>query len=299
MSEITFSAVHEDQKIDSVYDFLYCDTARIASFISQFDEFGALKQVVKKDGHSQGLTSTYKTGVDASAGIVFATGKGSAAFERTPRKEASEISERTYDTAWANALSFLDYVDEKNLINRDWHDANIGQLVLVSGEMGIFDFSTLKQMWTIPSIKKVIEKGARQSHKKENGGAAAPFDSQGLSAALDLLPILPHTVQCTIYDGVNSVWGILKENYMTMSGSEVLLHYGVAFSGTWHMVAIIDSKPVGEEFEAIAVMTASLHISAIAPLIAGFVPAIKSIFGKPATSIGVTPLMIFRKITDV
>ena len=44
----------DDPSQDSVYDFLYCDTRRIGSFLAQFDVSGHLQQVTASDSISKG-----------------------------------------------------------------------------------------------------------------------------------------------------------------------------------------------------------------------------------------------------
>lgn len=49
---------------------------------------------------------------------------------------ASNVS-LTYDPLWANALAFLDYLEQKSLLSRDIATARIGQFVLTSGELHV------------------------------------------------------------------------------------------------------------------------------------------------------------------
>jgi hypothetical protein len=118
---------HDEQNTGSVYDFLYYDASRIASFLSQFDTSGHLTEVIQGErAHRNRQTNTtLKTGGPVA---VFS---GTAARETDVGAEYGKESQRTYDPRWANALTFLDYLDERELIHRDVQTARIGQISAV------------------------------------------------------------------------------------------------------------------------------------------------------------------------
>jgi hypothetical protein len=49
---------------DSVFDFLYCDSGRIGSFLAQFDDSGLLEKVIQRESASRGV----KRGLELSVG---------------------------------------------------------------------------------------------------------------------------------------------------------------------------------------------------------------------------------------
>src|SRR5436305_1846102 len=113
----------DPEKGDSVYDFLYVDARRIAVFLSQFEQYG----------HLTSLTRTVSETSSASGGVSVVAAKLDTA--------ASEQSSQTrqFDPQWLVPLAFLDKADQRGMIVRDLGDARIGQLVLISGRLAMFD----------------------------------------------------------------------------------------------------------------------------------------------------------------
>jgi hypothetical protein len=113
---------------DSVFDFLYCDTPRIASFLAQFDNSGSLTGIVRSEHAHRGTQKAFKK---EASGTLLAI-SGGVSHEKDTTAEYGQESQRMYDPAWANARAFLDLLSERSLINRDVPSAGIGQFVLGS-----------------------------------------------------------------------------------------------------------------------------------------------------------------------
>lgn len=62
-----------------------------------------------------------------------------------PGAGGSESMERSYDPFWTNALAFLDYLTERNLIQPQIDEAKLGQFVLVRGTLSVLDFSLIQE----------------------------------------------------------------------------------------------------------------------------------------------------------
>jgi len=60
-----------------------------------------------------------------------------------------------YDPFWTNALTFLDFLEVRELITRDISKARIGKIVELTGKLTVLDFSLMKSAWDVPSIKKL------------------------------------------------------------------------------------------------------------------------------------------------
>ena len=59
-----------------VYDFLYCDTRRIGSYLSQFDNSGLLEKVVQRESASKGSKRGYTFIIEGGTPIVRSGGSG-------------------------------------------------------------------------------------------------------------------------------------------------------------------------------------------------------------------------------
>ncbi|MHB8887103.1 MAG: DUF6414 family protein, partial [Methylovirgula sp.] len=170
---------------DSVYDFLYCDSGRIASFLAQFDDSGALERVIQRDSVSKGIKGGYEVSVGGNASVIGTGGGGSLAYKRAPHEQGSEASERIYNPLWANPLVFLDFLATENLIAPDLNKAGIGQFVKVTGSLRIVDFSIIKRIFEHPTLKKKLlasiepPSGNRHDRRKNEAlGGAPPSDNE-------------------------------------------------------------------------------------------------------------------------
>jgi len=142
------------QKGDSVFDFLYADSRRIASFLSQFTTFGHLTEIVHGEEVTEG--SERKGTVKASAGLpIVASLMGE--HETGTTAEYGEMSHKRYDPTWTNALNFLDHLAQLDLINRNITGAGIGEFVLFTGPIQIHDLHLLEKTWRLPSIAKAMK----------------------------------------------------------------------------------------------------------------------------------------------
>lgn len=285
-----------DLSQDSVYDFLYCDTRRIGSFLAQFDVGGHLQQVTSSESASKGYKRGYKVGLGGGATLAGTGGNGEVNFERGPAEIGSEELQRVYDPLWSNALSLLDFLEERHLIQRDIAEASIGNFVLSSGSLSISDLQLMHRTWQLPSVKKLMRSGVTptgQNRQQRRAGAGQPAPDF-LELFTDLVSILPHTIQASL-TGDAEIWCSLHQQGMTTDASDITLKHGTVIPGEWSVLGILDARPGamapsddldfsdGEEM-AIKMMTV------IAPLA-------KNLLGRPPRCYGVTPLLLFREIS--
>jgi hypothetical protein len=230
----------DEQSTDSVYDFLYHDSRRIGSFLAQLDPSGHLQQVTQEESRLLGRTSTFAGTVSATATVnlpltesgMEIEGQGNLEHERT--KEGSEGSSRVYDPLWTNARTFLDLIDEHDLLQRDPRKARLGQLVIVSGSLEVMDFSIIKGLWSTQRVRTLMSEGLK----------ALPEAQQAdIWAVLDLVQNFPSLVQATLTAGSVRVWSPLLSECLVTSGLDLLLKHGTSVGGIWNMVAILDARP--------------------------------------------------------
>lgn len=281
----------------SVYDFLYCDSGRIASFLAQFDDAGTLERVIQRESVSKGLKGGYEVSVGGNASIVGTGGGGSLGYKRAPHEQGSEASERVYNPLWANPLVFLDFLTAENLIASDLNKAGIGQFIKVTGSLRIVDFSILKRIFEHPTLKKKLlasiepPSGNRQERRRKDAlSGGLPSDNE---VGITLATIFTATTQATMTDEATrkSVWGCLRDDALVVSSADLLLQHGLEIAGQWSMIGVLDAqagdnKPTVREY-------GSPFIDGIA----GLTPPIREVLGRPNSSFGVTPLLILREIS--
>lgn len=299
-----------DQESGSVYDFLYHDARRIAAFLAQFETYGVLQGV--KSHESVGRTSATKAA--ATAGIDFANlAKGGMAVDGTVTDDERDAAERTYDPLWRNATALLDYLSERNLINRKIENARIGQFVLVTGTLAAFDIGMLREIWKLPAIKKAItEAASRQDpaqseqtnrHDRRKAGLkSSNKTSSETEAALELIPLLPHSVQGTITSNDSTAWFNFREESLVISSSELFLKHGIGIAGTWTAIGILDALPQPDElsieYYAIEQMIAGASLGGAMSQMGQLAIMARLMLGRPYSSYGITPLMVFREVSN-
>lgn len=294
----------EDQQNDFVLDFLYHDAPRVASFLAQFGTYGVPQQ--SKTGEFAKRSSATKTG--GSAGIdVPIVAKGQASVEYTVTDDTQQSAETTWDPLWANARKLLDFLEERDLIQRDIWKARVGQFVLAKGALIFLDLAMLKQAWEKPSIKKQVMSGvpsggkARQEALKKIG-VPPDFEFQFL---FDLLSIMPHSLQATVLSDQGGVWCCLSEQHLVGLASDLLLKHGAFIPGEWSILGALDAtmdpqrvpSPGEPATRSLDDLVADLVPTVVGKLAAQMAPVARNMMGRPRDTFGVTPILIFREVS--
>jgi hypothetical protein len=300
----------ENPERNSVYEFLYHDVARVASFLAQFETYGVLLNT--KATEIAGRSTTTKGLVSAKGGVPLIA-EGQASLDRGVTAEELETAERSYDPLWANAKTFLDYLESESLLQRGLSGAKIGQFVLVSGELSVLQLTLLKSLWTGPGFKeKAIETqianamaalmGASQmaasagAKKNQDQTAVAKQTRANALAGMELIASLPHTIQATIQGNDTSVWCVLAESALIPAASDITLKYGsLIMPGTWHALGILDAmpSPIPEQVPIVP-SEKPVHIG---PVLHNISNLARTLMGRPPEAYGLTPLLLFREVT--
>ena len=280
------------------------DSRRIGSFLAQFDDSGHLQQVAQSEEASKGSKRGFQVNIGGGASVLGTGGQGNVGFQRTPEEGGSESLLRVYDPLWTNALTFLDYLEQHNLLERDLTKARLGQLVLASGGLTITDLAMMQSAWKLPAIQKLLKGGAAdlQASRQQRRAAARSSTSNDTASQVDLivelLSIMPHSVQARIHDANGEVWCSLSQTSMVGLPSDLMLKHGVAVPGNWNIVGILDALPgAATDTEETATITPERPISMIATLVTSLAPIVRAFLGRPDEAFGVTPLLIFRKVS--
>jgi hypothetical protein len=289
---------------DSVFDFLYHDSRRIASFLSQFDNNGLLTGLTQGDSVSKGAKRSKKIGVGGDVPLI---GGGNVEFELGPGEVGSQTLERVYDPFWTNARLFLDVLTERNIIQRDLDEANIGQFVLVTGYLSIQDLAMFKEAWKAPTVQRKVKGGDVGSKRTANmtaaQKAAAREQQENTDLFLDMIQVMPHAVHARLLTRAGTaaklVWCTLNQDHLVAPASDITLTYGATMSGEWSIVGILSADPeyqtpdLTEEFDA---ENFGLMESIVGQLSKMLAPIVRVSLGRPAAAHAITPLLIFREV---
>jgi hypothetical protein len=296
-----------EQERDSVFDFLYHDARRVGSFLAQFDDAGHLQQITQSESRTKGLKRGWKFALGGGMGEF---GSGEASVERGPGEGGSEASERVYDPLWANARTLLDYLFERNMIQRDIWEARLGQFVLVEGRLVILDVAMLKGAWDKPAIRKIVTKDAGVEHdlnrhlRRKQAAVGGEKPVSEVEVFMDLLGILPHSLQAHILGDKFTAWCSLATESLVGLSSDLVLKHGTLISGDWHVLGVLDAQPErGPESDKPMKLTpleeavAGLAGTLVGTLVARLSPVTRRMLGRPYGAHGLTPLLIFREVS--
>lgn len=308
-------AAQDAAQQDSVYDFLYHDARRIASFLGQLDPSGhitTIKQtaaISKQEGEDGN--------VQTSLNLLKLAGINSG-YTIKAASTAGESSERNYDPIWANALSFLDYLSERNLIVREISNARIGQFLLITGKMMLTDIGMLKTAWEIPGLKKLIQQGAEESinnsqteqntNRQQRRSQEKTLrdnkknQEEQFDLMIKLIQIMPHSLQARMFTDKNLYWCSLSDDSAVGRASDIILKYGSMLSGEWSVLGVLDALPYDPDHrlegtnQPLNEFLAELTGAPVAQLSAMLGPIAQQLLGRPSNYYGLTPLLIFREI---
>ena len=283
-------------KDDSVYDFLYIDAPRLSHFLSQFNQYGSLT----------GLTRAVSESSSTSGGLnVVAAKVDTGSSQQTTQT-------RQFDPQWIAPLSFLDEANRRGMIVRDLQNARIGQLVLVSGDLTLFDLALIKTFWDIEPLKALLLRALAQSTADEPVASRQDRRRQdrdkgrrgdGLSpeaVGIEILKSLPHATLAAIQHDGHNIWTTLKEDSLVVSASDLLLKHGARISGRWNMIGILDAMPdsgADDTSALLADLMVPLSLGSLGEVVGRLAPAIRGMLGRPPDAHGMTPLLVFREVS--
>lgn len=123
-----------------------------------------------------------------------------------------------------------------------------------------------------------------------------------MDIVIEMLPGMPHSVQGFVR-GAHNVWFTLTEEFMAATAGDLVLRAGRVLPGEWHVLGILDGRPDTTAIEGVATMgddnnaPPGIAESVLGNVVGRFGPLFRYMLGRPANSYGVTPLLIFRKVS--
>jgi len=288
---------------DSVFDFLYHDGRRIASFLSQFDKNGLLTGLTQGDSLSKGAKRSKKIGIGGDVALI---GGGKVELEVGPGEVGSQTMERVYDPFWANARLFLDVLTERNMLQRDLRAADIGQFVLAKGWLTVLDLAMFKDAWKLPTIQRKVKEGAYAKPKSTMTSAQkAELKEQKENAdmMLEMIQIMPHSVHASmitsVEDQASLLWCTLKEDNLVTPASDLTLAHGATMPGEWAIVGVLSARPeylTPDPNNLVDNSEPGVMQSVVGQVSKTIAPIVRVALGRPAAAHAVTPLLIFREV---
>ena len=284
---------------NTVLDFLYYDARRVGSYLAQFDPAGHLQGFKEQEQH--GSVGGFKSLMAADLAVP-AIAKAAGSHETTGQKSEGGQAERQYDPFWVNALSFLDYIEDRQLCHDDLERCPLGHFVRMTGSLSIVDVGFIKRVVSRPPVKQAIMAGSYTTSKREAEDAGLEFNELAwkmeIEVAMEMVDELPSTITASII-GDQKAWASLKAEGMATDPGDILLQHGDRLPGEWEAIGILSAvanegdPPRYQTYDEGEAMGSALGIRALIPLIA---PMARNQVGRPHDAYGFTPLLIYRTV---
>ncbi|WP_341268752.1 hypothetical protein [Morganella morganii] len=249
-------------------------------------------------------TDTSGLNVGGGAGALLFKAEGKA--NKSLTDECSESFELTHDATWSLPLQLLDLLHAHNLMTFGTSGSRLGSLSLISGNIVIFDVSTMKK--SLPffanylalqrkRISPTLPPKAKSSKKSPNTADDIEVaDGVTVGIIKDFLDVIPTQIQVDFYEvGGSQSWMSLNPEWLTINPTDLALKYGSNLPGQWNVLGIVDAMPdylVDTNSEPFIRDEDNEMKSGVY----GMIDQLRTMFGRSDTKYGITPLLIFRKI---
>ncbi|MCI5708564.1 DUF6414 family protein [Veillonella caviae] len=281
--------IEENQTNPPLIDFLYLDKDRIDSFISQTNN-GTLRSVSKTIDTTQGSFSQY------SGSLSMPTiAKGEAMYNHSDTNSAKATE--TYDPYHKIVIDFFNSINWE-IIN--FNSTLIAKLGMVTGVLTIRDLKYFNRALPIVlNNPKVF--GSLPKQEREN--------VKGLG---DLLNITGTGIEFEIETPQGTASGTLKEDFLSISLTDIQQNYGTNLPGIWIVLGIFDNTIGSNKSDILQTLAqinnltisdlnstkeeeATNNTSSIQSIIDNMSSNIRNIYNKNQTII--TPISIFRVLS--
>lgn len=273
----------DSQSIDSLFDYFYVDKERVNALTAQLFPSGVLNTVKQSSSESEKDLKEIKAGIPLVGG-------------RTNASEAwSRTQERVFDSSWSLPLNLLAKLSEDQRVKTSLSGSRLGDLVLIKGMMKLFDAQMVHLCMPILKRIKINEL------KNEKNGLAKSLlrdEIAGLENAEEMVKMLPPTTHIDFADSEgNFSWMSVEPLNLTTALSDVSLKYGPFIPGQWHILCIVDAYADDEKVDNPDAPYPSVtnHLKeAMEPMLL----MMRGMMGRPQGSYGITPLVIFRAVSN-
>lgn len=279
----------ETENPDYLYDFIYADTKRISSYLSQIDPTGVITAIKEVVGESDSVDTSGELNVKLFKAALKGVGINSQSLERQ------------FDATPTLPWSLLHLLREQGYLGDDLASTPVGRMVFLKGSLSIIDVRLLKDAWR-PNVEVLrLDNQNALDAQKERGllnGKAYQDAKRDLdkrmeyeAAIVEMLEKLPHTVNITFRTNQGNCWAATSGANFLVDPEELILKHGPDISGVWYMASIIDAPPEPESD-----LPPIDGQGKLSDLILRSTKFIRHHFGRPAEHYAVTPIAIYRAV---
>lgn len=259
-----------------LYDFLFIDYPRVQSLYSQLYS-GLLSEITSLVSESQGRKTEIKAGGSPVGSL------SSQRIEHT--EEAKTESFNPHDLILRDVLGGL---TDAGLVITNPAKSHPGNIVLLHGQVYVLDFSFYESIIPmIPSFLSATDEAPKSKTEKKHQKANKSSTMDLFKAMAKIVPWSIHLIMKT--PGAMA-WGAIKKEHLREDPTNLTLKNGSLLSGEWYMLAIVDVSPNQS-------MDTDATFPEVFSTLVNLVESMRPLFGRPDSCIGVTPLLLFRKLS--
>lgn len=271
--------VQEEQKVDSLFDFLYVDKEKVAYLYSQLFPEGLMigydvsSSEDDKQTNTIGLSKIVKAGVDVT-------------------QTSTQSQTHRFDTQWSAAIVLLDKLSESNRLKKsDITEATLGDLVLIEGSLQILDFDLIKK-GLVPFLDTAENIISRQSNTaKKNFKKEADM----IKGMMKFISCVENAVNINLLTNNETVWASSKREYFNISPQSICLEHGSSITGKWNLLAILNEAP-DNDFQSIKDSVSNIKGNKLTDIFNKISDGFREFTGRGENCYGVTPILLFREL---
>ena len=274
-------------------DFLYHDVRRVGSLLAQLSDAGLLTALRETEGKERGVSIAAEAKAEGKIPML---AKGGAGGSIEGRYSRTGQLERTFDPLWQNARKFVDFAREAA---RNLNEAQIGQIVSITGAVTIVDFDFLKNFIANKAIMESLlaDNGEQDGNRQQRRANKQLQKKPAEPPIADLFGLFPYKIQMTL-EGAETVWSTLAEEFLVTEASDLVLKYGRALDGEWTVVGVMDAAPHDFSGDILGDVDFDDGMEAFGMKITNaMAPMARVLLGRPSHAFGLTPLVIYRDIS--
>ncbi len=268
----------------SLYDFIFIDRSRVQSLYAQLFS-GLLSEIETL------ATESHDQGHEMKAG-----GSPVGSFSSTRKKEVSESQSEKTDPHDLILKDVLGGLHDTGFICQDPLKAKPGNIILLKGAVSILDFKLYDNILKLmPSFFELAQhdSGAK-NHQTKKARQQAASNQKKMAKTMEsvlsgMADMVPWSINVIMQADKVITWGGIQKEHLRDEPGALMQKHGTVLSGDWYMLAIVDA--IGP--------TSSVIPDGFPDFIAGIttiVDSMKDVAGRPDDFMGVTPLLIFRKL---
>lgn len=273
---MTSNAAQSSPKDESLFDFLYLDRVRLASYLAQMFDDGIHLSSKKTAASGNQFSNT------ASGNALGLLKAGLGTTETT-----NETIERQFDASWSAPLSLLRELNDLGYVKTFSKLSALGQMIFFKGNIQILDLRILQKLWQ-PMLAMESELKPAHTEAQRKAKKAEHAQAQAIARVAENLP---HIIQLRAFNDDHQLWATLTPEALTVNPSDLAFKHGPSIPGDWAILGLLDARPSGEDEMKLPAGLGQVESGMLQMAL-----QLKHFLGRNFADYGITPIAIYREV---